>query len=156
MRGPLMSESIHVPSAQVKRWKALVKLFVPIVAVAAGTAWTTTVTWFKTRPSAEDVAKLTGDCTAVAKQAEDIGKTNHVQIYALQDAALMLARMAIELHAQAEVVRAYGASKRLPEYIERARKFYTAELERELDEHPGELVRALKQAQRAVWRPDRD
>lgn len=151
-----MSESIHVPSAQVKRWKALLKLFVPIVAVAAGTAWTTTVTWFKTRPSADDVAKLTGDCTAVAKQAEDLGKTNHVQIFALQNTSLELARTAIALHAQAEVVRAYFGSKRLPEYIERASRFYEAAFERELDAHPGEVVRALKLARAAVWRPDRD
>jgi hypothetical protein len=150
------SESIHVPSGTVKRAKAIAKFFIPIVMVAAGTAWTTTVTWFKTRPSTADVQKLTADCTTLAKEAQDQTKTNHVQIFALQDAALTLARMAVELHAQAEVLRAYGGSKRLPEYIDRARKFYAAELERQLDEHPGELVRALKQAQRAVWRPDRD
>jgi hypothetical protein len=151
-----MSESIHVPGSTVKRLKALAKLFVPVITIAAATAWTTSVTWFRTRPSTADVQKLTGECTAIAKEAQDQAKTNHVQIYALQDAALTLAREAIALHAQAEVMRAYSASKRLPEYIDRARKFYAAEFERELDEHPGELVRALRQAQRAVWRPDRD
>lgn len=151
-----MSDSIHVPSAQAKRLKALAKFVLPIIGIAAGTAWTTTATWIRTRPSADEVAKTTAECTTLAKEAQDQGKTNHVQIYALQDAALQLARLTIELHAQAEVMRAYNGNRRMPEYIDRARKFYAAEFERELDEHPGEVVRAVRQAQRAVWRPDRD
>jgi hypothetical protein len=152
----MTSDSIHVPSAQAKRLKALAKFVLPIIGIAAGTAWTTTATWIRTRPSSDDVAKTTAECTTLAKDAQDQGKTHHAQIYALQDAALQLARITIGLHAQAEVERAYSGSKRLPEYIDRARKFYTAEFERELDEHPGELVRAVRQAQRVVWRPDRD
>lgn len=151
-----MSDSIHVPGQTVKRIKALAKLFIPVVTIAAATAWTTTVTWFRTRPSTAEVQKLTADCTTIAKEAQDQGKTNHVQIYALQQTALKLAETAIELHAQAEVARAYGKSPHLPEYIDRARKFYANEFARELDERPGDIVRSLAQARRAVWRPDRD
>jgi hypothetical protein len=151
-----MSESIHVPGQTVKRVKALAKLFVPVVTIAAATAWTTTVTWFRTRPSTAEVQKLTGDCTSVAKDAQDQAKTNHVQIYALQQTSLALAELAVDLHAQAEVERAYGGSKRLPEYIDRARKFYEAEFARQLATHPGDIVLALTLTQRTVWRPDRD
>ena len=151
-----MSDSIHVPSATAKHLKALAKLFVPVIMIAAGTAWTTAVSWFRTRPSTTEVQKLTAECTTLAKEAQERSETNHAQIYELQNAALAQARLAIELHAQAEVERAYFGSKRFPEYVERARKFYRAEFEKALDEHPGELVRAVNLAQRALWRPDRN
>lgn len=127
----------------------------PVVAVAAATAWTTTVTWFETRPSVRDVQKLTGACTAIAKDAQEAGKVNHVQIYALQQTALALALMVVELHAQAEVERAYHGSKRLSEYIARARVFYLAEFERQQEAHPNDIVKALRHTRAAVWRPDR-
>jgi Zn-dependent metalloprotease len=151
-----MSDSIHVPGQTVKRIKALAKLFVPVVTIAAATAWTTTATWIRTRTSTDEVTKMTADCTTIAKEAQDQTKTQHVQIFALQQTALTMADTLIELHAQAEVERAYSGSKRLPEYIDRARKFYKAEFERQQADHPNDIVRALTLARVAVWRPDRD
>ncbi len=151
-----MSDSFYVPGPTVKRWRAIAKLFVPIVMVAAGTAWTTTVTWFKTRPSTEEVTKLTASCTTVAKDAQAKYDTQHVQIYALQQSALDLATAMVELHAQSEVTRAYWNSKRLPEYIDRARKFYALEFARQQTEHPNNVPLAFKLTIGRVWRPDRD
>ena len=150
-----MSDSIRVPSHTAAWLRGLAKLLVPVVMVAAGTAWTTAYSWIKTRTSVDEIKPLISDCNVIAKDAHDRAKTQHVQIFALQQTALTLAEMIVVLHAQAEVERAYSHSKRFPEYVTAARRFYSAEFERELTEHPGELVRALKAAQRAVWRPDR-
>lgn len=150
-----MSDSIHVPS-KIGAWlKAIAKLFIPVVMVAAGTAWTTAYGWIKTRTSVDEIKPLIGECNAAAKEAQDQAKTQHAQIYTLQETALTLAEMVVELHAQAEVVRAYSGNKRFPEYVERARKFYHAEFERQQVEHPHEIVRALQLTRLAVWRPDR-
>lgn len=151
-----MSESIHVPGQTVKRIKALAKLFIPVVMIAAGTAWTTTVTWFRTRPSTDEVTKLTGDCATIAKDAQDQANRQHVQILSLQNTVLLLANATVLLHAQAEVERAYSGTKRFPEYVERARKFYAAEFERQQLEHPNDIVTALTLTRLKMWRPDRD
>ena len=151
-----MSESIHVPSYTVKRAKALAKLFVPVITIAAATAWTTTATWFRTRPSVDEVTKMTAECTKTAKDAQDQTRVQHVQIFALQQTALIMANAVVELHAQAEVTRAYGTSKRFAEYCERARRFYVREFERQQTEHPNDIVRALTLTRLHVWRPDRD
>jgi hypothetical protein len=151
-----MSESIHVPSDTVKRWKALAKLFVPVITIAAATAWTTTATWFRTRPSTDEVTKITADCTTIAKDAQDQTKTQHAQILSLQNTVLLIANESIDLFAQTEVMRAYPGSKRLPEYVDRARKFYAAEYARQQTEHPNDVITALTLARLKVWRPDRD
>lgn len=150
-----MSDSIRVPSKTVAWFKAIAKLFIPVAMIAAGTAWTTAASWIKTRTSVDEIRPLIGECNALAKGAQDQLKTQHAQIYTLQETGQTLAEMVVELHAQAEVVRAYSGSKRLPEYVERARKFYRAEFERQQVEHPHELVRALQLTRLAVWRPDR-
>jgi hypothetical protein len=162
-----MSESIHVPSQTVKRLRALAKLFVPVAMIAAGTAWTTTVTWFRTRTSAEEIRPeitrqideirpLLVECGTKAKDALAQANTQHVQVYALQQTALTLATALVELHAQAEVERAYPHSGQLSSFIERARKAYAREFERQLTEHPNDLVTAVKLTRLKVWRPDRD
>lgn len=156
----MASESIHVSSTTVRRGRALfqllLKLLLPVMGVAAVTAWTTTATWFKTRTSLADVQTLTTECTTIAKDAQGQGNTQKVQIYALQQTVLALAETIVELHAQAEVERAYYASKRLPEYIARARSFYLAEFERQQDAHPNDIVKALKYTRAVAWRPDRN
>lgn len=165
-----MSESIHVPSQTVKRVRGIAKLFIPVAMIAAGTAWTTTVTWFRTRTSAEEVRpeikrQIDALAPALAKCAEGVegakdaqaqAAVQHVQIFALQQTALSMAATLIELHAQAEVVRAYGHSPQVSAYIERARRFYTREFKRQQTEHPNDIVQALELTKLAVWRPDRD
>lgn len=151
-----MSDSIHVPSSQVKRAKALAKFFIPIIMVAAGTAWTTAVTWFRTRTSVDEVRPLIAECNTIAKDAKSMAKEQHAQIYALQNTVLLLAEIEVGLHAQAEVNRAYANSKHYPEYVERARRFYAAEFARQQTMHPNDIVRALTLTRLAVWRPDRD
>lgn len=150
-----MSDSIRVPSKTVAWLKAVAKLFIPVAMIAAGTAWTTAYSWIQTRTSVDEVRSLIGACNALAKDAQDQVETQHVQIFALQQTALTLAEMAVELHAQAEVERAYAGSRHFAQYVERARKFYRAEFERQRVEHPHEIVRALQLTRLAVWRPDR-
>lgn len=150
-----MSDSIRVPSRVVAWFKAIGKLFIPVAMIAAGTAWTTAYSWIKTRTSVDEIKPLISDCNVIAKDAQDQTKTQHVQIFALQQSVLTLAEMVVELHAQAEVERAYSGNKHFPAYVERARKFYRAEFERQQVEHPHEIMRALQLTRLAVWRPDR-
>lgn len=162
-----MSESIHVPTHTVRRLRSVAKLFIPVITIAAGTAWTTSATWVRTRTSLEEIEPLIkkgfdeikpklDECNDSAKGAHALIDTQRVQIYALQQSALSLVGTLVELHAQAEVARAYGSSKRLPEYIERARRFYAREFERQLSMHPNDIVQALRVTKLAVWRPDRN
>lgn len=151
-----MSDSIHVPSETARRAKAIAKLLVPVILTAAGTSLTTTWGWVRSRTSVDEMRPLIVDVSLIAKEAQSQGHTNHGQILALQEMAGELAKTAIELHAQAEVDRAYSASKRRGEYIERARRFYARELERQLAAHPGNPGEALRLSRLAVWRPDRD
>ena len=151
-----MSGSIHVPASTVQRIKAIVKLLVPVVLAAVATSLTTTWAWIKTRTSVDEVRPLVADVSIVAKAAQSQGFSNHQDLVALQQLAAELARTTIELHAQAEVDRAYSKSPRRTEYIDRARRFYIRELERRLTEHPQNAADAVRLTRLAVWRPDRD
>ena len=151
-----MSESIRVPASTVRRATAIGKLLVPVVLTAAATAATTTWGWIRSRTSVDEVRPLLVDVTLVAKEAQSQGHTNHGEILALQALALEMAKTLIELHAQAEVDRAYAKSPRRAEYIERARRFYAREFERRLAEHGANPAEALRLSRLAVWRPDRD
>ena len=151
-----MSESIHVPSQTVRRATAIGKLLVPVILTAAATSLTTTWGWIRSRTSVDEIRPLIVDVSLIAKEAQSQGHTNHGQVLALQALGDELAKTSIELHAQAEVDRAYSGSKRRSEYIERARRFYARELERQLAAHPGNPGEALRLSRLAVWRPDRD
>lgn len=148
--------SIHVPATTVQRLKGIAKLLVPVILTAAATSLTTTWGWIRSRTSVEEVRPLLADVTIIAKAAQSQGFANHQDTVALQQLAAELARATIELHAQAEVDRAYSKSPRRPEYIERARRFYARELERRLVEHPSNPAEAVRFTRLAVWRPDRD
>ena len=151
-----MPGSIHVPASTVQRVKGIAKLLVPVILTAAATSATTTWGWIKSRTSVEEIRPLIVDVTIVAKAAQSQGFSNHQDIAALQQLTLELSKTAIELHAQAEVERAYGKSPRKPEYIERARRFYLRELERLLVLHRSDPAEAIRLTRLAVWRPDRD
>lgn len=151
-----MTQSLHVPAATVSRVKAITKLLIPVILTAAATSATTTWTWIKSRTSVDEVRPLVADVSIVAKAAQAQGFSNHQDVTTLQQLTAELARTTIELHAQAEVDRAYNKSPRRSEYIERARRFYVRELERRLTEHPNNPAEAVRFARLAVWRPDRD
>jgi hypothetical protein len=148
--------SIHVPGPTVQRAKSIAKLLVPVILTAAATSATTTWGWIKSRTSVEEIRPLLVEVTIAAKAAQSQGFTNHQDLAAQQSLALELSKSLIELHAQAEVDRAYGKSPRRPEYIERARRFYLRELERLLVLHRNDPAEAVRLTRLAVWRPDRD
>lgn len=151
-----MSGSIHVPGPTVQRFKAIAKLLVPVILTAAATSATTTWGWIRSRTSVDEIRPLIIDVTIIAKASQSQGFANHQDIAALQQLTLELSKSVIELHAQAEVERAYGKSPRKPEYIERARRFYLRELERLLVLHRNDPSEAVRLTRLAVWRPDRN
>jgi hypothetical protein len=151
-----VGESIYVPAATATRLKGFAKLLIPVVLTAAATSATTTWGWIKSRTSVDEIRPLITDVTIIAKAAQSQGFSNHQVLLQLQQLSAELARTTIELHAQAEVDRAYGKSPRRPEYIERARRFYQRELDRRLAEHPSNPAEAVRFTRLAVWRPDRD
>lgn len=132
----------------------------PVIGTAAltswATAWTATVTWFKTRTSVEEVQPLIVDVNLIAKAGQSQAHTNHADIQIQRELTSELARAMIELHAQAEVDRAYASNKRRSEYIERAKRFYMREFDRLLAEYPNHPSEAIRLTRLAVWRPDRD
>lgn len=151
-----MAESIHVPSSTVRRIKGVAKLLIPVVLTAAATSLTTTWTWIKSRTSVDEVRPLIVEATVIARAAQSQGFTAHQDVIALKALATELAKTTIDLHAQAEVERAYSKSPRRVEYMDRARRFYARELERRLSEHPNNPAEAMRFTRLAVWRPDRD
>lgn len=152
----LSVESIRVPAATVRRATAIGKLLIPVVLTAAATAATTTWGWIRSRTSVDEIRPLIVDVNLIAKEAQSQGHTNHSEVLALQALAVELAKATVELHAQAEVDRAYSKSPRRGEYIERARRFYTRELERQLASHGTNPAEAVRLTRLAIWRPDRD
>ena len=151
-----MPDSIHVPGPTVSRAKAIAKLLVPVILASVATSATTTWSWIKSRTSVDEIRPLIVDVTVMAKASQSQGFSNHQDVAALQSLTLELSKTVIELHAQAEVERAYGKSPRKPEYIERARRFYLRELERLLVLHRNDPAEAIRLTRLAVWRPDRD
>jgi hypothetical protein len=151
-----VTESIHVPAHHVSRAKAILKLLVPVVLTAAATSATTTWGWIRSRTSVEEIRPLIVDVTIVAKAAQSASFSNEQELHAQQRVTLELCKVATELHAQSEVERAYGSSKRRIEYMDRSRRFYLRELERLLAEHRSDPAEALRLTRLAVWRPDRD
>ena len=151
-----MGESIYVPAATASRIKGAAKLLIPVILTAAATSFTTTLGWIKTRTSVDEVRPLIVDVSIIAKAAQSQGFSNHQTLVQLQQLSAELAKATIELHAQAEVDRAYSKSPRRYEYIERARRFYQRELDRRLTEHPSNPADAVRLTRLAVWRPDRD
>lgn len=151
-----MAESIHVPSSTVRRVKGIAKLLIPVVLTAAATSLTTTWTWIKTRTSVDEVRPLIVEAKIVAKAAQEQAFSNQQEARKLRHLAMELAKATIDLHAQAEVERAYSKSPRRVEYMDRARRFYARELERLLTEHPNSPADAVRLTRLAVWRPDRN
>ena len=151
-----MSDSIYVSATTGARIRAVAKLLLPLVAVAATAGWTSAYTWVRTRSSSDDVSAAVGACKTDTKDLVDKLQTQHALVYALQSDVQILAELAIDLHAQSEVERAYGASPRRVEYIDRAVRWHRAEYARRLAEVPGDVRRALTLTRLAVWRPDRD
>lgn len=152
----MAGESIHVPSSTVRRVKGIAKLLIPVVLTAAATSITTAWGWLKTRTSVEEIRPLLVDVTIVAKAAQSQGFSTQQDVNMLKALSLELAKATIDLHAHAEVERAYSKSPRRTEYIDRARRFYARELERRLHEHPNNPAEAVRFTRLAVWRPDRD
>lgn len=150
------SESIHVPAHAVRRITGVAKLLVPVVLTAAVTSLTTTWGWIKTRTSVQEIEPLLVEVRLIAKAAQSDSFANHNELVSLQKLSIELAETSVELHAQAEVDRAYNKSPRRAEYIERARRFYLRELKRLLEIHPHDPAEAVRLTRLAVWRPDRD
>ena len=152
----MAGESIHVPSSTVRRIKGVAKLLIPVVLTAAATSLTTAWGWLKTRTSVEEIRPLIVDVSIIAKAAQSQGFSTQQDVTMLKTLAVEMAKATIDLHAQAEVDRAYSKSPRRTEYMDRARRFYARELERRLNEHPTNPADAVRFTRLAVWRPDRD
>ena len=128
----------------------------PFLATGITTVGAISWGWISSRTSLAEVAPQIAEVGAAAKAAQSGVLTCDNDAKAAKALALETASIQLEMWAQAEVERAYSKSPRRSEYIERARRFYLAAFEQNLERYPHDTATALRRARQAVWRPDRD
>lgn len=128
----------------------------PFLATGITTVGAVSWGWISSRTSIAEVAPKIAEVATAAKAAQAGVLHCDTEAAAARALALETASIQLEMWAHAEVDRAYSKSPRRSEYMERARRFYLAAFEQNLERYPHDTATALRRARQAVWRPDRD
>ena len=148
-------QSIHVPGSVVARVLRILGWLMPPTSVLIS-ALALGYRWVGGRASVKFVATAVAPAQLAAKEAQALG--HHCSSVLLEHDKQLSAAWAqlVALHAELEVYRRYSTKDpvRRGELIEDGTRFFRAEFDRQLEQHPHDPAEAARRALLARWRPE--
>lgn len=149
------SDSIHVPGSVARPAKRVIGYLLPSAVAGLWVLVGASFGWIESRASRKDVADKIAPVAVAAKAAQSSALTGAslAKEHAVELKALWV--HIVRLEAEAKVLREYGSKDpaRRNALIDRARNFYEAKLNEQLETHADNPAEAAYQALLVEWRP---